>query len=127
MAQTNREVQAAARRRALDVRNEMRQARLERDRRLEDLATRAQVALLERRMLVGAAEQRAGEAIRTMTEDEGLALRDAVGWIGSDLTLGEARRLRQAVIEDRKAQAGTEAAQRARASAEDTPTANTRI
>lgn len=115
MAQTNREVQTAARRRALDVRNEIRQARLERDRRLEDLATTAQVALLERHMLVQAAEQRAGEAIRTMIEDEGLALRDAVGWIGSDLTIAEARRLRNVAAEDNKARAAVEGAQRASA------------
>lgn len=126
MAETNREVQAAARRRALDVRNEMRRARLERDRRLEDLATTAQVALLERRMLVQAAEQRAGEAIRTMTEEEGLALRDAVGWIGSDLTLGEARKLRQAAVEDGKARAATVAARRVTATATDTLAPRTR-
>lgn len=75
----------------------MRRARLERDRRLEDLATAAQVALLERGLLVRAAEQRAGEVIRLMTEVEGLALRDAVGWIGADLTLAEARKIRRAV------------------------------
>lgn len=97
MAQTNRQVQAAARKRAMEVRNEMRRARLERDRRLEFLATAAQVALLERGLLVRAAEQRAGEVIRLMTEVEGLALRDAVGWIGADLTLAEARKIRRAV------------------------------
>lgn len=97
MAQTNRQVQASARKRALEVRNEMRRGRLERDRRLEDLATAAQVALLERGLLVRAAEQRVGEVIRRMTEVEGLALRDAVRWIGADLTLAEARKMRRAV------------------------------
>lgn len=114
MTQTNREVQTAARRRALDVRNEMRQARLLRDRRLEELAASAQVALVERRMLAQAAEQRAGEAILTMTKDEGLALREAVDWIGSDLTVAEARRLRQAVNEERKAHAAVDASRTAR-------------
>ena len=39
-------------------------------------------ALGERDALVRDAERRAGQALRMMTEDEGLSLRDAVDWCG---------------------------------------------
>jgi hypothetical protein len=50
-------------------------------------------ALGERDALVRDAEQRAGQALRTMTGDEGLSLRDAVDWCGSGITVREITRL----------------------------------
>ena len=42
------------------------------------------------------AERRAGEALQTMTIDEGLSLREAVEWCGSGtLTVREVSRLRR--------------------------------
>jgi hypothetical protein len=40
-------------------------------------------ALGERDALVRDAERRAGQALRTVTDDEGLSLREAVDWCGS--------------------------------------------
>jgi hypothetical protein len=50
-------------------------------------------ALGERGPLVRDAERRAGHALRTMTDDEGLSLREAVDWCGSSVTLRELARL----------------------------------
>jgi hypothetical protein len=41
------------------------------------------------------AERRAGQALRTMTEDEGLSLRDAVDWCGGGVNVREITRLRR--------------------------------
>ena len=49
-------------------------------------------ALGERDALVRDAEQRAGQALRTMTDDEGLSLREAVEWC-SGVTVREITRL----------------------------------
>jgi hypothetical protein len=50
-------------------------------------------ALGERDALVRDAERSAGQALRTMTEDEGLSLREAVGWCGGTFTVREITRL----------------------------------
>ena len=50
-------------------------------------------ALGERDALVRDAERRAGQALRTMTEDEGLSVREAVDWCGSGVTVREITRL----------------------------------
>ena len=50
-------------------------------------------ALAERDALVRDAERRAGHALRTMTEDEGLSLREAVDWCGSGVSVREVTRL----------------------------------
>ena len=53
-------------------------------------------ALGERDALVRDAERRAGQALRTMTGDEGLSVREAVEWCGrGGLTVREVTRLRQ--------------------------------
>ena len=54
-------------------------------------------ALAERDALVLACEARAGEALRTLTDQEGLSMREAVAWCGGDeqLTVREATRLRR--------------------------------
>ena len=47
------------------------------------LAVAVLTALGERDALVRDAERRAGQALRTMTDDEGLSVREAVEWCGS--------------------------------------------
>ena len=71
-------VRQAARKTALDVRAARRVARARRERRLDNLTVEVHVALRERDAAVAAIERRAGQALQTMTSDEGLTLRDAV-------------------------------------------------
>jgi hypothetical protein len=51
------------------------------------LAVAALTALGERDALVRDAERRAGQALRTMTDDEGLSLREALDWCSSGITM----------------------------------------
>jgi hypothetical protein len=46
-------------------------------------------------MLLSETQSRAGQALRTMTDEEGLSLREAVDWCGSGVTMREVTRLRQ--------------------------------
>jgi hypothetical protein len=87
-------VRQAAQRSALDARAVLRKERAERERRLEGLAVAVLTALGERDALVRDAERRAGQALRTMTDDEGLSVREAVEWCGGGcLTVREITRL----------------------------------
>ena len=52
-------------------------------------------ALAERDATTAACEQRAGEALRSLVEDEGLPLSAAVTWCGGELGTREAARLRR--------------------------------
>ena len=89
-------VRQAARRSALAAQAVLRKQRADRKRRLEALAVAVLTALGERDVAVRDAERRAGEALQTMTIDEGLSLREAVEWCGSGaLTVREVTRLRQ--------------------------------
>jgi hypothetical protein len=88
-------VRQAARRSALDAQAARRRERADRERRLEALAVTVLTALGERDALVGDAERRAGEALQTMTIDEGLSVREVVEWCGSSVTAREVTRLRQ--------------------------------
>jgi hypothetical protein len=63
-------VRQAARRSALDAQAVLRKERAARERRLEGLAVAVLTALAERDALVRDAEQRAGQALRTMTDVE---------------------------------------------------------
>ena len=86
----------AARRSALDAQAVLRKERADRERRLERLAVAVLTALGERDAAVRDAERRAGAALQTMTNDEGLSLGEAVEWCGSgSLTVREVTRLRQ--------------------------------
>jgi hypothetical protein len=49
-------------------------------------------ALGERDGIVRDAERRAGQALLTMTDDEGLTLREAVDWSGSGVTVRQITR-----------------------------------
>ena len=86
-------VRQAARRSALDAQAVRRKERADRERRLEALAVAVLTALGERDALVRDAERRAGQALRTMTDNEGLSLREAVDWCGSGVTVREITRL----------------------------------
>ena len=86
-------VRQAARRSALDAQAVLRKERADRERRLERLAVAVLTALGERDAAVRDAERRAGQALRTMTDDEGLSLREAVDWCGNGVTVREITRL----------------------------------
>ena len=90
-------IRQEARRAALDVQSKRRRGRAAREKRLEDLAVRLLVAVGERDAAVVDAERRAGEALREITEDEGLSVREAVEWCGDEVTTREATRLRRLV------------------------------
>ena len=81
-------VRQAARRWALDAQAVLRKKRADRERRLEGLAVAVLTALAERDAVVGDAERRAGQALVTMTDEEGLSLREAVEWCGSGRPYG---------------------------------------
>src|SRR5829696_7547264 len=82
-------VRQAARRSALDAQAVLRKERADRERRLEGLAVAVLTALGERDALV----RDAGQALRTMTEEEGLSVRGAVDWCGSGVSVREVTRL----------------------------------
>jgi hypothetical protein len=88
-------VRQAARRSALDAQAVLRKERADRERRLEGLAVEVLTALGERDRAVQAAELRAGQVLRTMTDDEGLSVRETVDWCGSGVTVREIARLRR--------------------------------
>jgi hypothetical protein len=88
-------VRQAARRLALDAQAVRRRERADRERRLEALAVAVLTALGERDGAVKDAERRAGEALRAMSEDEGLSVREAVEWCGTGMTVREVARLRR--------------------------------
>jgi hypothetical protein len=89
-------VRQSARRSALDAQAVLRKQRADRERRLDGLAATVLTALGERDAAVRDAERRAGQALQTMTEDEGLSVREAVEWCGSGcLAVREVSRLRQ--------------------------------
>ena len=93
---SHQSVRQAARRSALDAQAVLRKERADRERRLEGLAVAVLTALGERDGAVRDTERRAGDALQTMTSEEGLSLRQAVEWWGSGaLTVREVSRLRQ--------------------------------
>ena len=88
-------VRQKARRSALGAQAARRKERADRERRLEALAVAVLTALGERDGAVKDAERRAGEALRAMSEDEGLSVREAVDWCGTGITVREVSRLRR--------------------------------
>jgi hypothetical protein len=88
-------VRQAARRSALDAQAVLRKVRADRKRRLEDLAVEVLIALGERDGAVQDAELRAGEALRVMTVDGGLSVREAADWCGGGVTVRDVTRLRR--------------------------------
>ena len=88
-------VRQSVRRSALDAQAARRRERADRERRLEALAVAVLTALGERDGAVKDAEMRAGEALRAMSVDEGLSVREAVEWCGTGITVREVTRLRR--------------------------------
>jgi hypothetical protein len=99
-------VRQAARRAALDVQSRRRRERAEREKRLEALAVRVLVAVRERDAAVAQADRRAGQALREMTDAEGLSVREAAQWCGDELSSREATRLRRLANEVTNQQEG---------------------
>ncbi|MEP6650551.1 MAG: hypothetical protein ABJA74_11675 [Lapillicoccus sp.] len=99
-----------ARRAALDAQATMRARRVERDKRLSELGVQVMMALGERDELVARCERRAGEALRGMTQDEGLGLAEAVQWCGETMTRREATRMRALVDSGSRSEPVTAAA-----------------
>jgi hypothetical protein len=75
---SQRSVRRAAGRSAFAGQAVRRKERADRERRLEGVAVNVLTEIGERDGAVRDAERRAGEALRTMTDDEGLLLREAV-------------------------------------------------
>ena len=67
----------AARRPALDAQAARRRERVDRERRLERLAVAVLTALGDRNRAVRDVKRRAGEALRVITDDEGLSVPEA--------------------------------------------------
>ena len=88
-------VRQEARRSALDAQAARRKERADRECRLEALAVAVLTALGERDGAVKDAEKRAGQALRAMSDDEGLSVREAVDWCGTGITVREVTRLRR--------------------------------
>lgn len=86
-----------ARRAALDVQTRVRKEREEQDRRRSALGVAVVTALAERDATIANCEARAGEALRALTKDEGLSLREAIEWCGGPEQLPgrDAARLRR--------------------------------
>jgi hypothetical protein len=92
-------IRQEARRAALDAQSKRRRERAGREKRLEDLAVQVLVAIRERDAAVADADRRAGKALREMTQNEGLSLRQAVEWCADEMTTREGMRLRR-LVED---------------------------
>jgi hypothetical protein len=92
-------IKQQARRTAREMAGKRRKEREERERRVIVLAERVMVAIGERDAAVAETEKRAGEALRELTEREGLSLGEAIGWCGETTTAREATRLRRLATE----------------------------
>ena len=92
-------IKQQARRKAREMAVKRRNAREEWERRVIDLAERVMVAIGERDAAVTKTEKRAGEALRELTQREGLSLGEAVEWCGETVTVREATRLRRLASE----------------------------
>jgi len=102
-------IRQQARRTAREMAEKRRRKRIERERRVVDLAEQVMVAIGQRDAAVAEAEKRAGEALRELTEREGLSLGEAVEWCGETVTVREATRLRRLAAVDRDDSAPTTA------------------
>lgn len=88
-------IKQQARRTAREMAEKRRREREERERRVVDLAEQVMVAVGQRGAAVAETEKRAGQALRELTEVEGLSLGEAVEWCGETITVREATRLRR--------------------------------
>ncbi|WP_341925966.1 hypothetical protein [Nocardioides psychrotolerans] len=88
-------IKQQARRTAREMAGKRRREHKERERRVIDLAERVLIAIGQRDAAVAETEKRAGEALRELTEVEGLSVGEAVEWCGETITVREATRLRR--------------------------------
>ncbi|MGL5823385.1 MAG: hypothetical protein ACRCYU_00750 [Nocardioides sp.] len=95
-------IRQQARRTAREIAQTRRAERAERERRLMALAEQVMVAIGERDQAVTEAETRAADALRGLTEDEGLSVSEAVEWCGGTVTVREATRLRKLTLVGRE-------------------------
>lgn len=114
-------IKQKARRTAREMAERRRREREERERRVIDLAERVMVAIGERDAAVAETEKRAGEALRVLTEREGLSLGEAVEWCGETITVREATRLRRLASEPQGDDGREEGGERDGAQAGDAP------
>ncbi len=111
-------VRQQARARARQARAKVRQEQAQRERRLAKWGEQVTVALAERDAAVTEHEQRAGQALRSMIEKEGLTTRQALVWCGHEgLTGREVYRLIRASTDDVDQDAGGDSEQDAPVSA----------
>jgi hypothetical protein len=91
-------IKQQARRTAREMADKRRREREQRERRVIGLAEQVMVAIGERDAAVAETEKRAGDALRELTEVEGLSLGEAVEWCGETITVREATRLRRLAV-----------------------------
>lgn len=101
-------IKQQARRTAREMAEKRRKEREARERRVIDLAEQVMVAIGERDAAVAETEKRAGEALRELTEREGLSLSEAVEWCGDTVSVREATRLRRLASEPQAENGGGE-------------------
>src|SRR5690606_35253731 len=90
-----------ARARARDARAKVRKEQAKRERRLARWGEQVAVALAERAAVVADCEQRAGRAVRSLIEEEGLSTHEALMWCGDDTLTGrEVYRLIRGVVDE---------------------------
>ena len=89
------QIRQQARRQALGAAAQQRQARVERERRVQHLVVQVLTAIGERDAVVIETERRAGAALQQMTRVEGLSAAQALKWCGNKLTMREVTRLRR--------------------------------
>jgi hypothetical protein len=106
---TRQSVRQDARRAALDAQVKRRRERAEREKRLEELGVQVLVAVREREALVADCDRRAGEALRSMVDAEGVTMREAVEWCADEISMREATRLRRIVDEAKSVERDAEA------------------
>lgn len=90
-----REESIKARREALVSQGQWRAQRKEKDDRCSRLGIAVVLALQERDARVEECERRAGHALAALVEQEGLSVRDAVGWCAGAVTAADVARLRR--------------------------------
>ena len=94
----NQSVRQAARRAALDAQARVRQRQEEREKRRSQLGVIIVTAIAERDERVRALELRAGQALHSLIEDEGLTAGEAAEWCS--ISAKEVHRLRRALPAD---------------------------
>ena len=103
----NQSVRQQARRAALDAQSRMREARKEQERRRSGLAVSVVTALAERDAAVAVYELRAGEALLSLTDEEGMSVPEAVEWCGERVSVREVTRLRKLAVDAAAVTPGT--------------------